>query len=241
MFSPGLQSSPTATNESEPQTAQDSPSQDCSLRDDFASDSNPCPAPSFSHAFPDTMSAAVGPSCSVVDQPRDLTIEGIALLGLDQRSISRLLSRHFSPDSRSGVFCILGPWEELLCMNELQVDLDVEMTNDDQLSNLASALLAIALQAESRVGDMLVNSDKELLIDTLRVEALKSIPALTWKSRTLNLDQVLVLLLMSHTWCMKESLIEISDRWNSLARVIWQDLQHHNQALEHQSDAKNLL
>jgi hypothetical protein len=174
-------------------------------------------------------------------QALNLTMDDLALLGLDRSCTVQLLQWCCSHTNQAGIFCILAPWHEALRSVELQLQVESAVTRHHPLSSLVCALLATALQAEADTGPSLSGGARELLIDTLRVQALQSIPILTWKSRALNLDQVLVLLLLSYTWCWKESLSEISSRWVSLARVIWQDLQHYDQNLETLSRVKNSL
>lgn len=226
-FSLGLQGSPPQRSDLQRQLAQDLVSQDRCLDNDATSDS------------PDTCVTQT----SNYGSGSDLTIDDLGVLGLDQTSIARLLERYLSSATRSGIFCVLAPWQETLVTitNNLPADLCTEVISHEPLSSLCCALLAIALQADSGVGNTSSIGDTELLIDTLRVEALKSIPKLTWKSRTLNFDQALVLLLLSHVWCLKEDLSEISNRWTSLARIIWQDLQRYAQNLGSLYDVKNSM
>lgn len=217
--------SPSQTRELQPQTPQSVRAQISVLNGDSTPHfSDSCLTPPFTH-----------------DHGVDLTLDDLDVLGLHQASIAHLLERYLSPSKRSGVFCILAQFEDLLYINELLPGLNTGCVHNGTLSSLKCALLAIALQSESGIGGPVLNGDVELLIDTLRVEALKSVPVLTWKSRALNLDQVLVLLFLSHTWCMKESFSEISNRWTSLARVIWNDLQRYSQNWDHPSGVKNSL
>lgn len=88
---------------------------------------------------------------------------------------------------------------------------------------LRNVLLAIALEVYAHRLPADVRNDLEISRDTLQMNALAVLPSLTWKNNQLQLSHVLVLLLLSHTWCMAEPFAKISLRWCSLARVILDD------------------
>lgn len=79
-----------------------------------------------------------------------------------------------------------------------------------------AAMLALALEFD-------VDHEDPLLNDVCRIEALTSIPAITWKTR-LTVAHAAILTLFSFTWCTRESFLEIACRWNHLALIIWTDL-----------------
>ncbi|KAK8011600.1 hypothetical protein PG990_010565 [Apiospora arundinis] len=85
-------------------------------------------------------------------------------------------------------------------------------------------LLAVGLQLDIVPLSAELNGRVELLIDTLRIESLKRIPMLAWKSSGMNVSQSLALLMASHTWSLKSGITEIAGRWNAMAGLIWHDL-----------------
>ncbi|KAH6642722.1 hypothetical protein C7974DRAFT_107726 [Boeremia exigua] len=90
----------------------------------------------------------------------------------------------------------------------------------DKYPAVSFALLAICMQMEYEVTSRMSPQRLDYMIDSLRVQCLKDIPALTWKSCETKIDHAKVLVLVSHFWCMKEDLALIADRWNSLASLI---------------------
>ncbi|KAF2009031.1 hypothetical protein BU24DRAFT_455947, partial [Aaosphaeria arxii CBS 175.79] len=149
--------------------------------------------------------------------------EYLLTLGLSLDIVTRLLSHSFAEITWWGLLAIIlddatGPREYLLTAN----------TSSDSWEILC-ALLAIALQVDDSATCLAPHVSPELVIDTLRIEALRHIPTLTWKSCDVKLSQASILVLFSHFWCMHDSLVTIALSWNSLARIIW--IEVHSRAL----------
>lgn len=142
-------------------------------------------------------------------------------LDLEPEYDVQVLIRNFANPSSLGIFCILPEFalgsehDDPSAINWVSLSLPPEVL---------CILLAIGLQLELADPCAVPRDNAKLTIDTLRIEALKHIPVLTWISREMRLSQAISLVLASHTWCMQTFLIEISTAWNSLASIIWKDV-----------------
>ncbi|KAF5598364.1 hypothetical protein FPCIR_3187 [Fusarium pseudocircinatum] len=89
---------------------------------------------------------------------------------------------------------------------------------------LPLALLAIVIELELGCLPPALTNAKQILVDSLRIEFLKRVPTLAWKSTDLGFTQCVALLLASHIWSLKEDLVQIAHRWNNLAKLIWSEI-----------------
>ena len=85
---------------------------------------------------------------------------------------------------------------------------------------LCLAVLAIAIEVSPAHLGSSIQMNKNVIVDTLRIEFLRRIPPLAWKSTEINLYQCIALCLASFTWCLNEHIAEIAARWNGIAQVI---------------------
>lgn len=142
--------------------------------------------------------------------------------GLDWSSATQLLLRNFADPQRLGIFTILPPLN-----SETVTDILLNRYSDKGPYNpsmiLLYALVAIGLELELGSSPTETMSHHESLIDSLRIEALNRIPVLTWKSKDIQLNEAMILVLFSHIWAMKTDLVDLAPRWNSLATIIWAD------------------
>ncbi|PVH75267.1 hypothetical protein DL98DRAFT_320101 [Cadophora sp. DSE1049] len=91
-------------------------------------------------------------------------------------------------------------------------------------SELLCVVLAIGIELDPTSLPSHLAQSKELLIDILRINFLKYIPTLTWKTNDLTFPQCAALSLASYTWTLKEDLREVAGRWNDLAQLIHKGL-----------------
>ncbi|KAK8088439.1 hypothetical protein PG997_003400 [Apiospora hydei] len=145
-------------------------------------------------------------------------LDEVAELGLDPGVARDILLRLFE---RPGEHAILGLLSEL--PPELSPSSLLDPSNR-QARELAMMLLAAGLQMEIVPMPADLDGRVEFLIDTLRIESLKRIPMLAWKSSSMNVSQSLALLIASYTWSLKTGITEIACRWNTMAGLIWHDL-----------------
>ncbi|KAF5705231.1 xylanolytic transcriptional activator xlnR [Fusarium globosum] len=139
-------------------------------------------------------------------------------LGLDIQTAQYILSQVFDQSGRLGIFAILSHLPPDLSPTSLLNQ------SEGQPRELALMLLAVGLQLNFVWLPIDVQYSLELLIDTLRIESLKLMPMLAWKSSDINVSQTMSLLLASHTWCLQSDMAEIACRWNAIAGLIWHDL-----------------
>jgi hypothetical protein len=176
------------------------------------------------------------PRAENTDHQEESSHAGVHLLahpngtGLDWSSATQLLLRNFADPQRLGIFTILPP------LNSGTVtDILLDRYSDQGPSSLSMvvlyALIAIGLELELGSSLMEPMSHNELVIDSLRIEALNRIPVLTWKSKDIQLNQAMILLLFSHIWAMKADLVDVAPRWNSLATIIWADQRRKSSSL----------
>lgn len=142
--------------------------------------------------------------------------------GLDWSSATQLLLRNFADPQRLGIFTIL-PHLNSGTVTDILLDRYSDEGPSSPSMVLLYALIAIGLELELGSSSTEHVSHIELVIDSLRIEALNRIPILTWKSKDIQLDQAMILLLFSHIWAMKTDLVDVAPRWNSLATIIWAD------------------
>lgn len=86
-------------------------------------------------------------------------------------------------------------------------------------------LTAISIQANCRDFNNELPCHWELAVESLRTEALRMVPAITWNSRNFTLDQVVALNLSSQFWCWQKSLVMVAARWNVLSQLMWNEVQ----------------
>ncbi|KAL5616572.1 hypothetical protein FOBRF1_005320 [Fusarium oxysporum] len=139
-------------------------------------------------------------------------------LGLDIQTAQYILSQVFDQSARLGIFAILSHLPPDMSPTSLLNQ------SEGQPRELALMLLAVGLQLNFIWLPIDVQYSLELLIDTLRIESLKLMPMLAWKSSDINISQTMSLLLASHTWCLQSGMAEIACRWNAIAGLIWHDL-----------------
>lgn len=100
----------------------------------------------------------------------------------------------------------------------------MEAMNRHGSQELLLVILAIAIEMEPDALPPALDSERDKLVDVLRLESLKLMPPLALNSADLRLSQCTALILASYTWCMKEDLVQIARRWNDLAKLIWNDM-----------------
>jgi hypothetical protein len=142
-------------------------------------------------------------------------------LGLDEVSGHMILDQLFQKSGDHGFFGML---------NDLQLNADIVMRTfqADEAPpcppELGFALLAIGLEVYSSSLSSDLQQNKNMIVDTLRIEFLKRIPPLTWKSTDLNFYQGVALSLASFTWCLDRQLADVAGQWNGIARVLLHSL-----------------
>ncbi|CVK83939.1 uncharacterized protein FMAN_01185 [Fusarium mangiferae] len=139
-------------------------------------------------------------------------------LGFDIQTAQYILSQVFDQSGRLGIFAILSHLPPDMSPTSLLNQ------SEGQPRELALMLLAVGLQLNFVWLPIDVQYSLELLIDTLRIESLKLMPMLAWKSSDINVSHTMSLLLASHTWCLQTGMAEIACRWNAIAGLIWHDL-----------------
>ncbi|WYZ43386.1 hypothetical protein EsH8_VI_001085 [Colletotrichum jinshuiense] len=167
---------------------------------------------------PDVITAGLDTPCANL-AASFLVFDEITALGLDFEGAQNLLSSLFQQPERLGIFNALSDLPQELSMPS-RFDLSGAWPLDLHFMLLAAGLeLTEPAQLSSTARE---NAD--LLIDTLRIESLKRLPLLAWKSSDLSVSQCLALMIASHTWSLTPDIMDIACRWNSIAGLIWHDL-----------------
>lgn len=151
--------------------------------------------------------------------------------GLDDALVDELLQRSLDCFPRLGLLSIV-PYAKVQMSRNLFRNLEDLPRNGVFSPDLLYGVLAIALEFGYSAAHAQRHNEKALLVDVLRIAALKNIPISTWESRSLMLTQALTLVLLSHVWCMQTSLVRNSQRWNSLAALVWTEVQQSGTILE---------
>jgi hypothetical protein len=138
-------------------------------------------------------------------------------LGLDGSAAFNILHGLLLQATRHGPSSILG---DLRLDPSLAIQCLYGKVHPRYPPELTLALLAIALELYPSQLSGQVQENRVLLIDTLRIEFLKRIPVVTWKSTDVNCYQPLVLSLASFTWCMDEQLAAVAAQWNGVAQLL---------------------
>lgn len=147
----------------------------------------------------------------------------LADINFDPSAASALLEHTLSKTTDLGIFGILNHPQLSIslgagCLDE-RYDADPHSAQE-----LVFAMLAMTIELDPTTLPPHLRPNKDMLVDTLRIEFLKLIPTLTWKSADLRLSQCAALVLASYTWSLKQGLVEIAGRWNDLARLIWDEI-----------------
>lgn len=181
----------------------------------------PVQVPVFSQFLNTSMSASAATPLTPLDQylsPNpSQPLHDLEQLGLDGRAAFNILRGLLLQATRHGPFSILG---DLRLDPSLTIQCLYGKEHPRYPPELTLALLAIALELYPSQLPGQVHENRALLIDTLRIEFLKRIPVITWKSTDVNCYQPLVLSLASFTWCMDEQLAAVAAQWNGVAQLL---------------------
>ncbi|KAM5342007.1 hypothetical protein ACJ41O_015038 [Fusarium nematophilum] len=144
----------------------------------------------------------------ILSRGQDLGIYGI---------VSASLQETFSPQSPTG-----GDFND----QAHSVDAGaIDALVGDLPHTLLHGLLSVALELRHLSLSSSVQQSAALNKDSLRASCLARMPQLSWRYQAEPSD-ALMLLLFSCTWCFTPHLIDVSVRWNNLARVIITDAIH---------------
>lgn len=144
-------------------------------------------------------------------------INALASIDLDEASAYNILQLLLKPDATRGPSGIF---------DDLQLDASVAMRclyGDADAPcplELSLALLAMGIEFHASSLSPELQANKDIIVDTLRIEFLKRIPVLTWKSTDINCYQALALSLASLTWCLNDHLGDVAVRWNGMAQLL---------------------
>ncbi|GLB09635.1 hypothetical protein AtubIFM57258_005561 [Aspergillus tubingensis] len=151
--------------------------------------------------------AATGPS------------QDLSELSLDTDLVDGLLHQIASSSRKLGIFGALPASIHPEGENHANGSLR-QVWNPDQWH----VLLALSLEIyHPRVPDT-VPGPRKLSQDLLRRSVLALTQDLSWKAPEPGIENVLLLLLSSYTWCLSVEFVEIAARWQSLSCVIYQDI-----------------
>ncbi|EOA92091.1 uncharacterized protein SETTUDRAFT_178397 [Exserohilum turcica Et28A] len=144
-------------------------------------------------------------------------VDHLSALGLDMSTAYSILDHLFLQAAKHGPLSILN---DLHLNATIATQCFLDKAHPRCPVELTLSLLAIALELYPDLLPRNIYENKDIIIDTLRIEFLKRIPTLTWKTTDINHSQSLALSLASYAWCLNSQLSAIAAQWNGVAQLL---------------------